>query len=853
MDNDLERSVRFLEDATSSTGQGLFKTIGSQRKRDINLSITMTPYEMERIIQEKSILGGYNDTMNILIESNQMISGSIIQGANPWNTTLDNLNIEFFEILHNFSSGQGILEVVADLARCCSDAVSVIKGLKSKVAASYSEDEKQLINEKNTWRLLFVLYQDRLALKGLNNDEILLDTYTGLSEKLCVENLFKKDNLLRETQLVIDWLENCRSEEDNLISDYPDHTNGWENTLHQLKSAETIAFSSSRKVVDKLDPDAPHYQHSPLHDLDMEDEKILCEIVFNKIRSGKLDQAQQICISSGHAWRAAHLEGWKLYHNTNIKINEQIDFDNVMECDQEMQNLNSDLNDGEYYETEGNPSRDIWKLMAIQYCKKEYLRLEEKAAIAAYSGILASVLPACKNWEDYLWAYLRTMVDIRVESEIRENVNREYASLPDWFWDQRMSLNEIFHKLETISPKNVVMETKYPEHIIQKLLILDEINQLVRVLDEWVNDTKVSTTFLRFATHLVLFLDQIGQLNSRDIVETCIEQYGKRLWEMGETRLVAFYLSKVNINLQTCLYAKCLQEILDNDERKEVLKFAEDFELDVFKITKKIVENVRNIPQEMESHVDLMNKLTETDLLKISSLDWVLFYEEQRKEALIQSNAMIFTFLTLSKIDAAQLAFNKIPSESVERLMTENTNKSLERVLKEHLSYKVYLEAHEGFNEWFLKFNSKLQPPEVLPESAPFTEKVAYQHRVEQHKNDCERWRITTEHLAKICKTHLYNVLLFPDGWLTTNADWEYLRSICIPEVIMLLYTVLSRSELHQECLQLADIIASEKYQLYKVFSKEKLGEILFKLCESSVSLLNAKQNPWRRDSQSFM
>lgn len=336
MDNNLERSVRFLEDAVSTTGRGLFKTIPSQRHKDVDLSITMSPYEMERIMQNNSILSGFDDTMNLLIEGNQMLGGSIIQNVNPWKSTLENLNTEFFEIIQNSSSEQGILEVVADLARCCSDAVNVIEGLKSKVAISQLEEERQLINEKNTWRLLFVLYQDRLASRNLMNDDTILDSYTGLSEKLCVENLFKRDSLLRETQLVIDWLENCSAENDNLISDYPDHTSGWENTLHQLKSAETIAFSSSRKVVNKLDPDAPNYQHLPLHDLDSEDQKVLSQIVFNKIRCGKLDEAQQICMSSRHAWRAALLEGWKLYHNPNIKDDEKIDFNHVMDTDQDM-------------------------------------------------------------------------------------------------------------------------------------------------------------------------------------------------------------------------------------------------------------------------------------------------------------------------------------------------------------------------------------------------------------------------------------------------------------------------------------------------------------------------------------
>lgn len=80
----------------------------------------------------------------------------------------------------------------------------------------------------------------------------------------------------------------------------------------------------------------------------------------------------------------------------------------------------------------------------------------------------------------------------------------------------------------------------------------------------------------------------------------------------------------------------------------------------------------------------------------------------------------------------------------------------------------------------------------------------------------------------------MFNVLLFPDGgWLVdsnNNNDepstaeemsrehqMEKLRELCIPKITLLLHSVMSEMNEHAECIQLADILASEQYQLYKV------------------------------------
>lgn len=131
----------------------------------------------------------------------------------------------------------------------------------------------------------------------------------------------------------------------------------------------------------------------------------------------------------------------------------------------------------------------------------------------------------------------------------------------------------------------------------------------------------------------------------------------------------------------------------------------------------------------------------------------------------------------------------------------------------------------------------------------------------------------------------LYNVLLFPDGgWLvdSNNNDesctpeeisrerqMEKLRELCIPKITLLLHSVMSEMNEHSGCIQLADILASEQYQLYKVirlqmrlyhcdynrtinsidlfqvFQKGRLREVFKKICESSLVLMDQKKDPW--------
>lgn len=73
----------------------------------------------------------------------------------------------------------------------------------------------------------------------------------------------------------------------------------------------------------------------------------------------------------------------------------------------------------------------------------------------------------------------------------------------------------------------------------------------------------------------------------------------------------------------------------------------------------------------------------------------------------------------------------------------------------------------------------------------------------------------------------------------------ENLRKLCIPDIVLLLHNILHSSGDYKACVSLADDLVSENWQLYTVYTKHKLTEIIGKIAESSLALMNEKLDPW--------
>ncbi|KAG8262928.1 hypothetical protein J6590_043917 [Homalodisca vitripennis] len=83
--------------------------------------------------------------------------------------------------------------------------------------------------------------------------------------------------------------------------------------------------------------------------------------------------------------------------------------------------------------------------------------------------------------------------------------------------------------------------------------------------------------------------------------------------------------------------------------------------------------------------------------------------------------------------------------------------------IQEYFSHKAYLDAQEGFADWFEDYHHArpTEPPTPGP-GATFTERVAHDHRLAAYHKELDRWRAAMEHQTKLSPQFLYTVDIVP-------------------------------------------------------------------------------------------
>lgn len=124
--------------------------------------------------------------------------------------------------------------------------------------------------------------------------------------------------------------------------------------------------------------------------------------------------------------------------------------------------------------------------------------------------------------------------------------------------------------------------------------------------------------------------------------------------------------------------------------------------------------------------------------------------------------------------------------------------------------------------------------------------------------------------IVSVTRNHFHQVLMFPDkGYLvdpdtandlpddeTDTMDIRFeqlagLRKLYIPQLVLHLHNILHCAGEYKAAVGIADELVSEQCQLYSVYSKHELDEILGKISESSLALINIKMDPWGYSSTS--
>jgi len=434
-------------------------------------------------------------------------------------TAVDNLMVDFVSSSCSGHAedegGDKWLDQVAEYEELVNEHVSRLRGQVRAGAGGRRPQEEQaatvladqLAKERNTWRLVGKLFAMRAQMRNgqtsMEEDQAMVSASPFRSEQTIIASLFEHDERLRRAQTVVDWLEQNAADEmqEELAgAAYGDALLGWENTHQTLQLGSDVSATAS--MVSELDPDAKTRQRRPLHDYDEKDERRLIRLVYLCQRAGMLDRAKELCVSMGQPWRAATLVGWELSDDPNLGSSDE-----------------------EKLPATGNTRRDLWKRMAWQLSNNNTVSAQERAIYSSLCGNAKQLLASgmCSSWEDRLWAYTKAMVDTLVEDELRKTMPKTFVPMPQQYWDNVTSMDDIFEGASVGSTSSSCPYQKLQTHV---------------VLEDWtallssalaVTEDEEDPQLLRFTAHLVMCLENMAQFNDEDGVR---DKVSKRKFQL---------------------------------------------------------------------------------------------------------------------------------------------------------------------------------------------------------------------------------------------------------------------------------------------------------------------------------
>ncbi|KAF7492808.1 Nuclear pore complex protein [Sarcoptes scabiei] len=677
----------------------------------------------------------------------------------------------FYELNQKFmheDSSEKTFKLIEEFEQTCNDNLLVTKRLIENKNHPQKEIEHlnkflELIRlERNIWCLLKALLTDRLSNENnsqksnTENDsdriidmDIEEDMQLRLSDSELVARCFERNSMLREMQIVIDWLESVYDDDDATLEKmdfFSDETICWENTLHQLKiesnRKQTIRSGlismQNPNLCKQMDPDAPIRNDQSLHDLDKEDENRLFHHLFKLIRSGKLSAAKSVAEKFGYFWLSSALEGWIFHHNPNF-----IQPDDAYQDSQHssaIQPLSSII---------GNPYRDLWKFTAWKCSKMEGTILYERALFATLSGNRSILMPLCNKWMDKLWAYFKCSLDVYLENMLIETsipkpdmLPRSNIELPDLYWDNRLSPEEIFREIETqfnLQTSNFISKLEEDCYrCIVKCIILSNIDFLINNLFEWSktiqanregrhkqtnvflkNLTKVEETedndvlvkvvepnLLRLFAHIVICLENLNLTNIEKHSRLCmeiLETYIGFLIEYKLVELTAFYSKFLPESKQIEMFATLLETIDNDSDRRLCLITAKSNLLNIPAILSLVVENIRLEKTGYQS--TLLRSVPFANFGAASIENSVNRYKEENSHNHLLLNAV--TDSDLKKINALDwFLLDRDFSQNLELLWNANAmirSFMLQRKIDQAINVKAKLPSaiiNQAYQEW---------------------------------------------------------------------------------------------------------------------------------------------------------
>ncbi|KAJ9115295.1 hypothetical protein QFC20_001162 [Naganishia adeliensis] len=370
--------------------------------------------------------------------------------------------------------------------------------------------------------------------------------------------------------------------------------------------------------------------------------------VFDAVRRGRYEEAEEVCRKSGEAWRVAAIRGARFWGYDG----------------------SDDIAESEDAKLEGNLRR---------------ASTQERAVYGAISGDLDSVLPMCHTWDDHLWAHLNHHIITRLNTKLQEakgywydrfEASRETSSALDV-----QDLEQTFERIERVQRDGVSAQAQDPYARIQQAIILgneeDRVHAFADRLEALMEmDPSYAVLLTSFFAHFVLFRRLTGQEIDVDVANTVLQAYIDVLQGGQMDQLVAVYAAELREGTAEDSYAAFLRGMsrhASREERRMALLRAQQHGLNIRIIANAVIKPVVGVVQfklrsiGSQQHSKRRTASAKEDFEEIiRSLQWLTFVEETYPDALNVANIVLCWMFNSNDLLAVRRLEESLPEDLIE-------------------------------------------------------------------------------------------------------------------------------------------------------------------------------------------
>ncbi|KAJ2723796.1 Nucleoporin nup84 [Coemansia sp. Benny D115] len=729
------------------------------------------------------------------------------------------------------------------------DLVERLYGLRAQVMAEQRTEDTKMSDDSDEFSDEHQVPEKRASV-----------TATDFSS---VQDLMAKNSLLAEFVQVRQWLEE-NAPEFQPVETRKGYLFYTRRSIRERDSRQAGGdmdenTGDSARTVTEADPDATSRQRKELAHEDAEYEDGLLRTLYEYVRRGRIGNAMDLCVESDEPWRAASLKGGLFWRDPKLER------EDVMPVDK------SDDVDVRPPGPAGNINRALWKQACAALAQDDNNNLYERALYAALSGRLDEVLLVSESWEDYVWAYVNTMIEEQIDQGIRD-ASVLYAPA------QNTSLSHIQSKYPPVGSVDGVFdallghesgllrqEAARPFHALQTALIKNAFGAYVQDFAtrlELQSLGQDESDLLRIVVHCALLLRRLGFALPEDSVNLLLTEYIDQL-SNDHRELVAQYVAHLPKDIQVEAYAQFLVNVADlYPVRMRLLTLARGRQLDADQISKRTAELVLLKGSAETSLADGTEfvlaepgepvSADEQELIR--AVEWITSSPQLYEHVLVEACKLVRRFLLVGRTNAATQLLNSLPDDFVQQEWIKDAGSNVSSSPRSKGMYGGGSYKTGSVNEdrgvvatYVHEYIHLLSLCDAYAHYTTWAE-VLYKRPVDKAGASCAstqwlEWKSTVTPLTEQAVYMLQSKILEVD-WLGTQAlslgglqdsgsadavtrvdELSRLRQIYVPETVFRLHSVLydTRDVAAQNLkrsLDLAQLVANERLGIYRLLAK---------------------------------